>query len=45
MFKKANMEYRPLGNSGLMVSAFSYGNWLQEEADYEESKAVVQKAL
>ena len=39
------MEYRSLGNSGLLVSAFSLGNWLQEDGDYEETKAVVQKAL
>ena len=27
MFKKANMEYRRLGGSGLLVSALSYGNF------------------
>jgi len=27
MFQKANMEYRNLGNSGLLVSALSYGNF------------------
>ena len=45
MFKKGNMEYRTLGNSGLQVSALSYGNWLQEEGDFEESLAVIKKCL
>lgn len=27
MFKKANMEYRRLGGSGLLVSVLSYGNF------------------
>ena len=27
MFKKANMQYRKLGNTGLIVSALSYGNF------------------
>lgn len=27
MFQKANMEYRNYGNSGLLVSVLSYGNF------------------
>ena len=34
--KKAAMEYRYLGNSGLKVSVLSFGNWLNsnKEDDY-----------
>ena len=35
--KKTPMEYRYLGNSGLKVSVFSFGNWLNsnKQEDYE----------
>ena len=35
--KKIPMEYRYLGNSGLKVSVFSFGNWLNsnKQEDYE----------
>lgn len=35
--KKIPMEYRYLGNSGLKVSLFSFGNWLNsnKQEDYE----------
>jgi aryl-alcohol dehydrogenase-like predicted oxidoreductase len=41
------MEYRHLGNSGLVVSAFSYGNWITHGGQVEEQSAVacVNKAL
>ncbi len=31
MFKKSDMEYRKLGNTGLFVSALSYGNFNSRE--------------
>lgn len=45
MFKKANMEYRNLGNSGLRVSVLAYGNWLQEQSPLETAIAVIKKCL
>ncbi|MFM8868331.1 MAG: aldo/keto reductase family protein, partial [Ilumatobacteraceae bacterium] len=41
------MEYRYLGNSGLKVSAISYGNWITHGSQVEEQAAVacVQRAL
>ncbi len=38
--KKTPMEYRYLGNSGLKVSVFSFGNWLNSNKpeDYEITK-------
>ena len=41
------MEYRYLGNSGLKVSAISYGNWITHGSQVEEQAAIacVQRAL
>ena len=41
------MEFRYLGNSGLKVSAISYGNWITHGSQVEEQTAVecVQRAL
>ncbi len=41
------MEFRALGNSGLKVSAVSYGNWITHGSQVEEDAAVacVNKAL
>jgi len=41
------MEFRYLGNSGLKVSAISYGNWITHGSQIEEQAAVacVQRAL
>jgi aryl-alcohol dehydrogenase-like predicted oxidoreductase len=41
------MEYRHLGNSGMVVSAFSYGNWVTHGSQVEEdaARACVKKAL
>lgn len=40
------MEFRPLGNSGLAVSAFSLGSWLTYEfMDEADSLAVISSAL
>lgn len=41
------MEYRYLGNSGLKVSAISYGNWITHGSQIEEQAAIacVQRAL
>ncbi|MFA5775331.1 MAG: aldo/keto reductase family protein [Ilumatobacteraceae bacterium] len=41
------MEFRYLGNSGLKVSAISYGNWITHGSQVEEETAVacVQRAL
>jgi aryl-alcohol dehydrogenase-like predicted oxidoreductase len=41
------MEFRALGNSGLKVSAISYGNWLTHGSQVEEDAAVacVNRAL
>jgi aryl-alcohol dehydrogenase-like predicted oxidoreductase len=33
------MEYRHLGNSGMVVSAFSYGNWITHGGQVEEAAA------
>jgi aryl-alcohol dehydrogenase-like predicted oxidoreductase len=37
------MEYRYLGNSGLKVSVFSYGNWLNsnKQEDYEVTRDAI----
>ena len=42
---KNNMEYRYLGNSGLKVSLFSFGNWLNSntEDDYNLTKDAIKK--
>jgi aryl-alcohol dehydrogenase-like predicted oxidoreductase len=39
------MEYRFLGNTGLNVSVFSYGNWLNSntEKDYEMTRDCIKK--
>ena len=37
------MEYRYLGNSGLKVSMFSYGNW--ETSKKEEDYIIVRDAI
>jgi aryl-alcohol dehydrogenase-like predicted oxidoreductase len=34
------MEYRHLGNSGMMVSAISYGNWITHGGQVEEDAAL-----
>ena len=34
------MEYRYLGNSGLKVSAISYGNWITHGSQVEEQAAI-----
>ena len=41
------MEYRYLGNSGLKVSAISYGNWITHGSQVEEQAAIscVKRAL
>lgn len=41
------MEFRYLGNSGLKVSAISYGNWITHGSQIEEQAAIacVQRAL
>ena len=41
------MEFRYLGNSGLKVSAISYGNWITHGSQVEEdaAKACVSRAL
>ena len=41
------MEFRPLGSSGLKVSAIAYGNWLTHGSQVEEdaAKACVRQAL
>jgi aryl-alcohol dehydrogenase-like predicted oxidoreductase len=41
------MEYRHLGRSGLVVSAFAYGNWITHGGQVEEdaAQACVRKAL
>ena len=44
MFQNANMEYRYVGNSGLQVSALSFGNWSMED-NYENNLALIKKCL
>jgi aryl-alcohol dehydrogenase-like predicted oxidoreductase len=41
------MIYRYLGNSGLKVSALSYGNWLNSDKDdnYETTRDSIKKCL
>jgi aryl-alcohol dehydrogenase-like predicted oxidoreductase len=41
------MEYRHLGNCGMIVSAFSYGNWVTHggQIDEDAAKACVETAL
>ncbi len=44
---KALMEYRYLGNSGLRVSVFSFGNWLNSnrQEDYEITRDAIKKCF
>ncbi len=41
------MEYRNLGNTGLKVSAISYGNWLNshDKTQQESINAIVKRAF
>lgn len=41
------MEYRYLGNSGLKVSVFSYGNWLNsnKDVDYNLTRDAIKKCF
>lgn len=42
MFKKGNMQYRRLGNSGLLVSVLSYGNYNSHDViSYSEQVKIV----
>ena len=43
MDPKTGMEYRFLGNSGLAVSVFGYGNWLNsnDEKAYQNTKECI----
>lgn len=46
MFKKANMEYRRLGNSGLLVSVLSYGNYATDGViSFEEQVKIYKTCL
>lgn len=45
MFDHTKMEYRNLGNSGLLVSAFSYGNWALTDGNYEQVLEVFKLCL
>ena len=46
MFKKGNMEYRYLGNSGLRVSVLSFGNMINwKEENYETDLKIIKKCL
>jgi hypothetical protein len=38
---KQKMAYRYLGNTGMRVSVFSYGNWLTSDANTAESQKLV----
>ena len=38
---KQKMAYRYLGNTGMRVSVFSYGNWLTSDANTVESQKLV----
>ena len=44
---KTGMEYRYLGNSGVSVSRFAYGNWLSsgDEKDYKLTRDVIQRCF
>ena len=39
------MEYRNFRNSGLLVSAISYGNGMKDYSDYEEAVAIIKACL
>ena len=45
MFKKANMQYRKLGNTGLFVSVLSYGNFNSHEIIPFEQQVQIVKTL
>lgn len=45
MFKKANMQYRKLGNTGLIVSALSYGNFNSHKVIPLEEQVKILKLL
>jgi aryl-alcohol dehydrogenase-like predicted oxidoreductase len=46
MFKKANMEYRRLGHTGLLVSMFGFGNYnLHELTSFEEQVKMIKTCL
>lgn len=44
---ETTMEYRYLGNSGLKVSVFAFGNWLNsdKEEDYILTRDCIKKCL
>ena len=44
LFKKSNMEYRYLGNTGLQVSVLGFGNWVNTKDDVIE-KTCIKKCL
>lgn len=46
MFNKANMQYRRLGNTGLLVSVLSYGNFNSRELiPLEEQVKIIKTCL
>lgn len=46
MFNKANMQYRRLGNTGLLVSVLSYGNFNSRELiPFEEQVKIIKTCL
>lgn len=46
MFKSnPKLDYRNLGNSGLVVSCLAFGNASNGEYTYEENKAIIAKCL
>lgn len=46
MYKKANMQYRKLGNSGLFVSIFGYGNYNSHELiSHDEQVKIIKTCL
>lgn len=45
MFKQANMKYRRLGNTGLFVSAISFGMWTNMNSPLEDNLQLVKACL
>ena len=45
MFQKGKMQYRNLGNSGLQVSALSFGTFTNTDCSYEENLEIVKKCF